>query len=387
MARTGKALPPEFVRKWIYESAAQEQVALDEKKINIIDSILATLLPKPNPTWIATWCNRDVSRILASYPEYQAEATILRLQVKKEILYFLNEDEFKRLAQLLVEQKIKKPEPNWIRGESYGLYLAIKRGFRTRDNKIDWQFIFDRLGTKKFSYRNPQSYLGDKNKIIFCLRALLEKEDPIVFNPAWITRKSGSLIKQIDIVFKNDWPNVVSLLGDKWISRFTHQNIPKNIKFYKGTAEFRTFIKKHRVNLYVLYAAPSNKEKGVRNQLAMELVQLSQKGNQLAFDFLVDGLMLTIQVNNSFVAWTGFDSILRDKIRSCVFLFDERRGVNFFNYLYTALLRAILPIKGVNSFSLNGCIKNGKSEISEFLVGQLVEDDDFMDNIRLVIAR
>lgn len=388
MARTGRALAPDLVKRWINESAVKEGIALDEKKISVIDSILATLLPQPNPTHISIWCNHQVKDILAAFPGYQAEARILCIQVRKEILYFLNEEEFKRLSVLLTEEKIKKIQPQWIRQKSYGLYLSIKRAFRTIDGKIDWQFVFDRLGTKKFSYRDKQSYLGDKGKIISRLTELLEKEEPSIFNPTWITKRSGSIVKQIDIVFENNWSEVVSLLGAKWSSRFTHQRIPKEIKVYKGTAEFRKFIKENGRKLYVLYSAANAQEKKTRNQLALGLIDLSQKGNKMAFDFLVDSLMLTIQVDDSFIAWHGFEFFMKDKIRSCIFLFDERKGANFFNYLYTALRRAVLPIRGINSFSINASVKNSKLEITEFLLSDYsAESADFEESIRLVMAK
>ena len=388
MARRGKALSPDFVKRWIEESAAEEGIVLDRRKRKVIDSILLTLPRKPNPTWISTWCNSKVSSILSGFPEYEKEAHLIRLRVRKEILYFMNMEEFNRLADLLPRFKGAKLRPQWIRTESYALYLSVKRACRQADGSIDWEFVFNRLGAKKFSYRRLIKYGRDKKKIIQRLTELLEKENPVIFSPAWVTIYSGSIVKQISDVFKSDWHEVISKLDKKWQNKFTHRQFFTEVKFYKGTAEFRALVKKHRYYLYALYSAPGRTEKKIRNVIVIDFIAAAQKGNKLALHLLLDSLILTVQVDKQFKGWNGFDCVLRDKITSCVFLFDKRKGADFFAYLYKALRFSSLPIQGVNSFSLNDYTRDGKKELSEFVLtsSQLEEVDDFLDNIKLVIT-
>jgi len=386
MARTGRAISPRRVRRWINQAASEAGIEIDDRKKRVINSILATMPTKhPNPTNIVIWSNRQVTRILSKFPEYKAEADLIRLRVRQEILYFMNEPEFQRLA--ILAQGAGKLRPHWIRQNAYALYLSTKRFSRRPDGQIDWQFVFDRLSVKKFSYRALRSYGGDKEKIIAGLKELLEAEDPAVFNPNWVYRHSGSVAKQISTVFKSDWAEVLSHLDEKWRDRFTHKRFPREIKFYRGKREFAALVKKHRGNLYPLYSTLDRADRHLRNAVALDFIAAAQKGNKLALDFLLDCLTMTVQADEQFNLWIGFEDLRLAKIKSCIFLFDIRKSPNFFAYLAKSLRMASLPFRGKEKFSLNCHVKDSQKELSEFLLteSQNQEVEEFIKDIKLAL--
>lgn len=385
MSRIGRALSPDFVSRLIIKTAAKGGIALDQRKWKIINSILSTLPLKPNPCHIAKWCNQKVKKGLAPFPEYKEEAGIICREVWKEVLYFLNEEEFHRLRALLKEKKISKPKPQWIRKNSYALYLSIKRGFRNAKGGIDWKFVFDKLDIQKFSYRRLIKYGGDKNKIIKRLSDLLESENPPFFSPNWINKHSGSLDEQIRTVFKDDWDGVIQRLDKKWHDKWRYKGTIKEVNFYKGTSEFRQLVKKHRHNLYTLYACLSKEDKRRRNLVALDFIAVAQEGNFLALNLLLDSLQLTIWAEEDFNGWRDFTVEMRDKIKRSIFLFDLLKGDNFYNYLRRSLLTSCLPWQGIQAFSLNDHFDSGDEFLERTLTHLQVEDvNDFLENIKLV---
>jgi len=386
MARTGRAISPRRVRRWINQAASEAGIEIDDRKQSVIKSILATMPTKrPNPTHIVIWSNRQVTRILSDFPKYKAEADLIRLRVRQEILYFMNEPEFQRLAALA--QGAGRLSPNWIRQNAYALYLSTKRFSRRPDGQIDWQFVFDRLSVKKFSYRALRSYGGDKEKIAAGLGALLEAEDPAVFNPNWVYRHSGSVAKQVSSVFKSDWAEVLSYLDEKWRERFTHKRFPREIKFYQGKKEFGALVRKHKSNLYPLYSTLDREDRCLRDAVVLDFIAVAQKGNRLALDFLLDCLTMTVQADEQFNLWLGFEDLRLAKIKSCIFLFDIRKSPHFFAYLAKSLCMASLPFRGTEKFSLNGKIKDSQKELSEFLLteNQKQETEEFIQSIRAAL--
>ncbi|HBA36324.1 TPA: hypothetical protein DCZ15_00445 [Candidatus Falkowbacteria bacterium] len=388
MSRTGKALSPDFVSRCIIKAAAKEGIVLNQKKWKIINSILSTLPTKPNPCHIAKWCNLKVKEALAPFSEYKEEADIICREVRKEILYFLNEEEFSRLANLLKEKKISKPMPQWIRNNSYALYLSIKRGFRNADNGIDWKFVFDKFDIQKFSYRRLIKYGGDKDKIIKRLSDLLEKENPPFFSPNWIERHNGSLDKQIGIVFKNDWDQVISRLDKKWHDKWRYKGAVKEVNFYKGTSEFRRLVKKHQHELYTLYACLNKEDKRKRNLVALDFIAAAQEGNLLSLNLLLDSLQLTVWAEEDYNGWRDFTVEMREKIKRSIFLFDLLKGDNFYNYLRRTLLTSCLPLQGIHAFSLNDYFDGGDEFLERTLTHLQVEEvDNVIKNIKLVMNK
>jgi hypothetical protein len=269
------------------------------------------------------------------------------------------------------------------------LYLSVKRVCRNADGSIDWQFVFSRLGRPNFRYRRYQHYGGDKNKIIARLQELLEKNDPPFFNPAWVERHSYSLLKQVSTTFKSDWLEVIDLLGPKWRARFSHQHFQRQIEFYKGKVEFKRLVKKHQASLYTLYAVSNRQEEEIRNHVSLDFLEAAQAGNRLAFEFLLDSLMLTAQISEQLRGWSGFDWLMREKIIDCIMIFDLRKGNNLFSYLFATLKRVQLYLRTYKAYSLNDHFPDSTREMSEMATNRqtLQSADEFIDSIKLVLNK
>lgn len=351
MGRTGKKLQTQVVRDIIYQVAKHNGIKLYKGQKKLISLILLTLPPRPNACHLSRWCKHDVTILLSLYPQFSAEAAIVRPAIGKELLYILNIKEFNRLKELINLEKPENIRPQWIRKKSYALYLAIKRGFRDQQGEVDWQFVFGKLGVDKFFRRRLNSYGHDKKKIIAKLEAILEEKNPKTFSPNWIYINTHGLDKHIANSF-HGWSDLAMQLSKKWQQRWIDPN-RREIVFYEGREEFESLYEKYKRNIYCLYAAQNKKDEQKRNEIVKDFLVIAQRGNIQAWDLLFDSLKCTICVDKQMSSWQNFSDALNQRIRSAIINFNPLKGNNFYAYLFKGLRSALPAAASKEAFSLN----------------------------------
>ncbi len=391
MARTGKALSPIFVKNLVIKVARREGILLNENRLDAIDKILSTLPPNPNPTWIIRWYSYKTKKEILKRFQYKLKAKVLCTGVYKEIFYFLNQDEFIRLTQLLISNPPEKINPQWIRKNAYALSVSIRRtcaGVRTLDGRIDWEFVFKKLKVNNFCYRKTIPRRGDKEKIIKDLVNVLETEDPEIFYYEWLEKNCGPIAKQLQIMFKSNWLFVISLLDKKWQKRWRYYGAVQSVDWYINRKEFSRVLERYRHKLYLVYVDIKS-ERNLRNKMMLDFLFIVQKGNLLARDFLIDSVKLTLYDSDQLSDWHKFNGLLEEKIERCILRFDLVKGDNFYNYLYKSVKFFALPFVGLNAFSINESTCDSSQEISESLLTQSQKEDveEFIRGIKLALVQ
>lgn len=377
MGREGKTISTAVVHKLIIKTAKRENIPLYKEQKKLISLILITLPKRPNPCYLARWCNHDVNGLIGLYPRLAADAAIIRKEVWKELLYLLNEKEFKRLAELLRHEKPENIRPQWVRDNSYALSLSIRRGFRDKEGGVDWPFIFGKLGVDNFLKKRLVSYHNDKKKIIARLEEILEAKNPKMFSPNWIYKNGEGLDHHIAKSF-NGWSEMVSLMNEKWRARWISPD-RKNIDYYEDRDEFNAVCSAYKDSLYLLYATESEKDMKRRNLILIDLVKIAQKGNSSAWDLLVDSIKLTVCADKKFEQWQNFGNSLTQRIRSAIVNFNLLKGDNFYAYLRKGLTNSFPSVANQEAFSLNEYREHDKggkkTEIIDYFLNEEMKED------------
>lgn len=254
MPREGKKIPPELVRGLIEKSAEAHEIPIAKVEQEIIDRLITQLPEAPNSAHLSRWCNSRVQKILEEYPDHRNQSAQVKLDVGKELQYFLDRTRFEALKQKIIEEGPETLNPAWIRERDYGLSLSIRRYYKTIDGDVDWDFIARKLGVEdKFVAREKIEWKKEKRDPLDALRDLLESEDPKTFSPNWIfghptMSKLYAQIREHYTIEKNgiDWPTVLDKLGEKWRKRFTYVESKRGLDLKQHIAEILKVLEKEK---------------------------------------------------------------------------------------------------------------------------------------------
>ncbi len=132
-----------------------------------------------------------------------------------------------------------------------------------------------------------------------------------------------------------DWDRVTITLSRKYQKRWRLHGY-RSRKTYEDEAELDKVLSVYRDKLYVFIAMSNKKEEGLRHQIAIALVRVSQKGNVLATQRLVGLLRYIVDewIDQHFFLrrWRGAESEIDGVIEGCILRY--RYTGTFFGYLF-----------------------------------------------------
>lgn len=385
MARQGKKLPFQFVKRIVLKEANKVNIVIDQKKEQAIDDILKTLPSQPNPTHLSIWYRKTGKWfLLFKYRAYLEEGKLLFNRVGKEIFYYMNKDEFQRLEKLIKKNKPKQVNPQWIRNNACALRLSITRGCKDMNNNIDWEFVSNKLKVKDFKHRQMNYYRGSKKRVVRKFVEELEKHNPKIFYCKWIEGVNPGLLYQVRSTFDGNWEDLIQMLPDKWRKRWRYYGPIRKIDWYTNLKEFRAVIKKYSKFIYTLYAVEKPAENEIRNNILIDLVGIAKNGNLSARNLLIDAISNTIYIDESLKNYQKFNGLLEYKIERCILQFDLLIGDNFLNYVKTAIRLNSLPFRRIEKFSFDDFKFENGGRNEEFTLTQMQLEDveDFIYSIK-----
>jgi hypothetical protein len=195
------------------------------------------------------------------------------------------------------------------------------------------------------------------------LNKSLREEQPKEFSCSWILANNPDVYRYIqkNIRTENgniDWDRVTKRLN-KYLQKRWIRYRRKDAKPYEDQVEVDRILNKHRDKLYVFITASNDKERLIRDRIIISLVRISQKGNVLARNELVNWVKYIvddwIDKYPQVWCWRGFSDPVEEKIIGCVRCY--RYTGTFLGYLFKTLEysgKALKPLYSLDDPVLDG---------------------------------
>jgi len=214
----------------------------------------------------------------------------------------------------------------------------------------------------------------DFEHVIKHLNEIIRTRQPEKVSSSWIIhhapREYGYI--QRNIRTENDeidWDRVTVCL-DRDFQKKWFRYRRKITKSYENRNEVQSVLTKHKDKLYTFITALDESDFASRDIILVALVRLSQKGNTLAQEELVELLKYTVDdwIDRYFhlKKWKGYTDDVEDKIKACIRCY--RYTGSFLGYLYKTLEysgRGIVPIQ---KYSLDDPVLDGKKTKIDYVV-------------------
>lgn len=203
----------------------------------------------------------------------------------------------------------------------------------------------------------------------------LNKKQPEMFNPQWIKNRCRVsyefIINNVKTEFSEpDWDLVVSRL-ERQNQRLWMRRIKKaSVVLYKDEEELNIILSNYENKLYTFFGQLDNDDKIICDWISIKLVRLSQKGNLLAKNKIINLLENLvnqwIDFDKSLYSWKGYNELKTDHIEACIRRF--RYAGSFLGYLHRTLQCVGLGLTPIEKFSLDDySIVTGKRIIETFV--------------------
>jgi len=212
------------------------------------------------------------------------------------------------------------------------------------------------------------------------LNESLKQKRPLKITSTWIVTNTPQVYRYIQ---KNirietggiDWDKVTSLLDRDFQKRWVRYRY-KVVKTYEDRSEVDLVLTKYKDTLYTFITALDETDFSKRDKILVSLVRLSQKGNLLAQQELVDLLRYTVDdwVDRYYYLkkWRGYTDDLEDRIKGCIRRY--RYTGSFLGYLYKTLEYSGRGIVPVQKYSLDDTVLDGARTRIDYVV--LDEDNN-----------
>ena len=222
-------------------------------------------------------------------------------------------------------------------------------------------------------------------KAIRNINRSLNKKQPEILNPQWIKNRCEIsyqfIIENVKTEFDDpDWDLIVSKL-ERHNQRLWMKGVKKKgVRLYKNKKELNLILKNHRNKLYTFLVQVDKEDKIICDWISIKIVRLSQNGNLLAKDEVINLLenlvSQWIEYDKSLFSWKGYNELMIEHIEACIRRF--RYTGSFLGYLYRTLEysgRGLIPLE---KFSLDelSCI-TGKRKIETFSIARYSNKKDY----------
>lgn len=223
----------------------------------------------------------------------------------------------------------------------------------------------------------------DLDHIIESLNKTIHEKQPREISSSWIMRHVPHAYRYIQKNVRTetneiDWDRVTCLLERDFQKRWVKYR-RKVVKAYENRKEVDLVLAKHKDKIYTLITALDENDFASRDKILIALVRLSQKGNVLAQQELVELLRYTVDdwIERYYYLkkWKGYTDDVEDKIRGCIRCY--RYTGSFLGYLYKTLEysgRGIVPLQ---KYSLDDPVLDGKKTKIDYVVVK-EESDTYM---------
>jgi hypothetical protein len=198
------------------------------------------------------------------------------------------------------------------------------------------------------------------NQAVININRSLWKKQPEKFNPQWIKNRCRVsyefIIKNVKTEFSEpDWDLVVSRI-ERQYQRLWMRKIKKaSVVLYKGEEELNIILSTYENKLYTFLGQLDNDDKIICDWISIKLVRLSQKGNLLVKNKIIDLLENLvnqwIEFDKSLYSWKSYNELKTDHIEACIRRF--RYAGSFLGYLHRTLQYVGLGLVPLEKFSLD----------------------------------
>jgi len=198
------------------------------------------------------------------------------------------------------------------------------------------------------------------NQAVININRSLWKKQPEKFNPQWIKNRCRVsyefIIKNVKTEFSEpDWDLVVSRI-ERQYQRLWMRKIKKaSVVLYKDEKELNIILSTYENKLYTFLGQLDNDDKIICDWISIKLVRLSQKGNLLAKNKIIDLLENLvnqwIEFDKSLYSWKSYNELKTDHIEACIRRF--RYAGSFLGYLHRTLQYVGLGLVPLEKFSLD----------------------------------
>lgn len=188
----------------------------------------------------------------------------------------------------------------------------------------------------------------------------LNKKQPEKFNPQWIKNRCKVsyefVLKNVKTEFDEpDWDLIVSRL-ERHNQKLWMRKIKRiDVELYNNREELNIVLSYYKDKLYTFFGQVDNDDRVICDWISIKLVRLSQKGNLLAKNKIINLLENLveqwIEFDKSLHSWKGYNEIKTEHIEACIRRF--RYAGSFLGYLHRTLQYAGLGLVPLEKFSLD----------------------------------
>jgi len=144
----------------------------------------------------------------------------------------------------------------------------------------------------------------------------------------------------------------------------------KEVELYKNKKELNIILKKYNHKLYTFFGHIDKEDRVICDWISIKLVRLSQKGNILAKQEVVNLLNYLVQqwieYDRSLFSWKGYNELIIKHMEACIRRF--RYVGSFIGYLYRTLEYSGRGLTPLEKFSLDDISRvTGKRMIEIFV--------------------
>ena len=214
----------------------------------------------------------------------------------------------------------------------------------------------------------------DFDAVIARLNDLIRVKQPESFNSSWILQHAPECYRYIQRNIRLevggvDWDRITCALEWKFQRRWPPGHWRKKKALYENQDEVDVVLNNYRDKLFVFIAAQNQEDRRMRDIIAISLVRLSQNGNILAKQELLELLLFSVE---EWIAkyiwlsrWSGYDEKIKEQLEGCIHRY--RYTGSFLRYVYKTLEYAGRGIRPLYAFSLNEPVfEEGASRIDRF---------------------
>jgi hypothetical protein len=207
------------------------------------------------------------------------------------------------------------------------------------------------------------------------LNAILKQERPKSFDPLWIEQQDEGLYKYMSKNIRTetgavDWDAVTITLERRFQKRWYWYNKRKAIAAlpYENKEELDFILAKYQSKSYTVFVQENENDRKVRDKILISLVRVSQKGNVLAQQKLIEWLTLIvtewIEYLPPIAKWKGYPDGIIENIQQCIRCY--RYTGTFIGYLYKTFLYSARGLR--STCSLNDPIGKGNKTRIDFVI-------------------
>jgi hypothetical protein len=172
------------------------------------------------------------------------------------------------------------------------------------------------------------------------LNKILRQKKPKRFTGTWVFIHAPKVYSYIqkNIRTENDhidWDRVNGALDRRLQKRWAgKQRKPK--KLYEDQEEVDRILKKYHDKLYTFFGVLDEKDRAIRNTIAIRFVRIAQRGNILAKDEALKFIKFTIDEKYyPLRMWRSHTTVLEEQLTACIYRY--RFTGSFFGYVYKTL--------------------------------------------------